>query len=159
MTLAVEIAQSNVVKRTRGNSEVFDDTIQEPATDLVNLPAEATLDASIYPAATRHAGRSRFRYHTARYAPRRVMLTGGTGYLGAFILYELTVRRNLPAFALVRAENADAGLARLVNVMKKYKLIDDSIAARLRQLEQSIRTGAAHRIAASVELFTEGSPS
>jgi F-type H+-transporting ATPase subunit delta len=39
------------------------------------------------------------------------------------------------------------------------KLIDDSVAARLRQLEKSIRTGAAHRIADSIDSFTEGSPS
>jgi len=39
------------------------------------------------------------------------------------------------------------------------KLVDGTVAARLRQLETSIRTGAAHRIAASVDSFSEGSPS
>ncbi len=39
------------------------------------------------------------------------------------------------------------------------KLVDGTVAARLRQLETSIRTGASHRIAASVDSFSEGSPS
>ena len=36
------------------------------------------------------------------------------------------------------------------------KLIDSSVAARLQQLGQTIRNGAAHRIADSVDSFTEG---
>lgn len=53
----------------------------------------------------------------------------------------------------------DASILGGLKIRVGDKLIDGSIAARLRQLEQSIRTGAAHRIAASVESFTEGSPS
>ncbi|MCH2135077.1 MAG: ATP synthase F1 subunit delta [Phycisphaerales bacterium] len=39
------------------------------------------------------------------------------------------------------------------------KLVDGTVASRLRQLEHSIRSGAAHRIAASTDSFTEGAPS
>jgi F-type H+-transporting ATPase subunit delta len=53
----------------------------------------------------------------------------------------------------------DASILGGLKIRVGDKLIDGSIAARLRQLEQSIRTGATHRIASSVDSFTEGSPS
>ena len=53
----------------------------------------------------------------------------------------------------------DASILGGVKIRIGDKLMDGSVAARLRQLEKSIRTGAAHRIADAVDSFTEGSPS
>jgi len=91
--------------------------------EFINLPLEASLETSIYPAASRKGGMSRFRMAMSRFSPRRILLTGGTGYLGAFILYNLAVIQNKPTYALVRAKDADAGRGRLVSTLRKYGLL------------------------------------
>ena len=91
--------------------------------ELIDLPAEASLDASIYPAASRRGGMSRYRMAMSRFSPRRLLLTGGTGYLGAFILHNLCIVQNKPTYALVRAADVDAGRARLVATLRKYGLL------------------------------------
>ena len=122
MTLAVCRAKNSlIVVKTRSNSEaIADKNVVAPKS--VDLPAEAVLEPSIYPAASRRAN-SRFRYHVAIYAPRRVFLTGATGYLGAFLLWEFAVVRRVPTYALVRAKDDRAAQMRLVDTLKKYELI------------------------------------
>jgi F-type H+-transporting ATPase subunit delta len=53
----------------------------------------------------------------------------------------------------------DASILGGLKVRVGDKLIDNSIATQLRQLEHTIKSGAAHRIASSVDSFIEGSPS
>lgn len=53
----------------------------------------------------------------------------------------------------------DASILGGLKIRVGDRLVDGSVAARLRQLEHSIRSGASHRIAASTDSFTEGSPS
>jgi thioester reductase-like protein len=47
--------------------------------------------------------------------PRHILLTGATGFVGAFLLYELLQRTQAKIHCLVRANNPDEGLKRLQN--------------------------------------------
>ena len=51
----------------------------------------------------------------------------------------------------------DASMLGGLKIRVGDKLVDGSIAAKLQQLEQTIRSGAAARIAANVDSFSEGS--
>ena len=68
---------------------------------------------------------TRYRMAMSRFSPRRLLLTGGTGYLGAFILHNLCIVQNKPTYALVRAADVDAGRARLVATLRKYGLLGE----------------------------------
>ena len=53
----------------------------------------------------------------------------------------------------------DASILGGLKIRVGDRLINNTLAARLRQLDHSIKHGAAHRIATSVDSFIEGSPS
>jgi len=109
--------------------------------EIFNLEEEAELDDSIYPAATRKAGYSRFRQSQAAMRPQRVFLTGATGFLGAHILYQLLKGdQHVVVYCLLRVscdttgmneEDAhdathDAGMRRLLDQMASQNLDVDS---------------------------------
>jgi len=54
--------------------------------------------------------------------PRVILLTGGTGYLGTFLLAELLMQTTATIYCLVRAENAAAGRRRLEDAMAQYDI-------------------------------------
>ncbi|WP_330460381.1 amino acid adenylation domain-containing protein [Streptomyces sp. NBC_00820] len=83
------------------------------ATRRSGLAAEAVLDPSIVPAGgpVRSAA-----------APREVLLTGATGFLGAFVLRELLKRSDAVVTCLVRAGDADAAEHRLRHALLRYGL-------------------------------------
>ena len=130
MTLAVTNAEkAAAVVRSRSDSEaILDDPenkfVNFPVPATIDLPAEANLEVSIYPAPSRRSN-SRFRYGTAAYAPRRIFLTGATGYLGAFLMWEFAVKRGLPTYALVRAGSDEEAQRRLVETLRKYEMIGE----------------------------------
>jgi thioester reductase-like protein len=62
---------------------------------------------------------------------RRILLTGGTGYTGAFLLRELLDRSSAEIDVLARADNADDAVARVQRNMESYGLWRESDAARL----------------------------
>ncbi|OXM69563.1 thioester reductase domain-containing protein [Amycolatopsis vastitatis] len=51
-----------------------------------------------------------------------VLLTGGTGYVGAFLLHELLRQTTHRVYCLVRAEDEAAGLARLAAAATRFRL-------------------------------------
>ena len=80
-----------------------------------NLTAEARLDDDIRPTFSNHAF----------VPPDHVLLTGATGFLGAFLLRELLAQGASTVHCLIRAENdLQAGL-RLREVLRRYGLSDD----------------------------------
>lgn len=87
----------------------------------VDLAAEAQLDEDIRPSAP---GSS---HDTGRAQPREILLTGATGFLGAFLLRELIERTNARVSCLVRARDADQARARLVANMQRYELWEDRL--------------------------------
>ncbi|WP_158857587.1 non-ribosomal peptide synthetase [Streptomyces sp. NRRL B-1347] len=52
--------------------------------------------------------------------PRHVLLTGATGFVGAFLLRELLERTDADIHCLVRAPSREAGRARLDDVLRSY---------------------------------------
>jgi amino acid adenylation domain-containing protein/thioester reductase-like protein/non-ribosomal peptide synthase protein (TIGR01720 family) len=82
---------------------------QSPST--VNLVAEATLDASITPS---------FYQGTSCGAPRNVLLTGVTGFVGAFLLDELLTQTQGNIYCLVRSDSAQDAAIRIEETLNRY---------------------------------------
>ncbi|MEL6468401.1 MAG: thioester reductase domain-containing protein [Cyanobacteria bacterium J06623_4] len=59
-------------------------------------------------------------------------LTGATGFLGAFLLYELLQQTQTTVYCLVREHSSSkSGLSKLRDCLSNYKLWDDSFESRL----------------------------
>ncbi|MBP2337563.1 thioester reductase-like protein [Saccharothrix coeruleofusca] len=65
-------------------------------------------------------------------APSHVLLTGATGFLGAFLLRELLRASEATVHCLVRAEDEAAGLAKLEANLRWYRLRDEVDTSRVR---------------------------
>lgn len=63
--------------------------------------------------------------------PRNVLLTGATGYVGAFLLDALLRDTDADVYALVRADSEQAGLERIERALRTYKVWDRSFSARI----------------------------
>lgn len=87
----------------------------------VNLAEEAVLDPAIYPQGIFDGIKQ----------PKRIFLTGSTGFLGVYLLRELLDKTNADIYCLVRAVDADAAKQRLINNLKRYSLWDSAIASRI----------------------------
>ncbi|MCC7358230.1 MAG: amino acid adenylation domain-containing protein [Anaerolineales bacterium] len=93
------------------------------ALTVADLKAEAVLDPSLT-VAQREAA------HAA--APTQLLLTGATGFVGAFLLHELL--QAWPAaqvYCLVRAPSREAGRERLRKNLSNYHLWDETLATRI----------------------------
>jgi amino acid adenylation domain-containing protein/thioester reductase-like protein len=66
--------------------------------------------------------------------PRAVLLTGATGYLGAFLLEQLLERTSARVFCLVRAPDEAQALARLRSSMTTYRIWKDAYLPRITPL-------------------------
>ncbi|DAZ98711.1 TPA: hypothetical protein N0F65_006743 [Lagenidium giganteum] len=93
----------------------------------VVLPLEAALDSSIYPAATRKAGYSRYRVEMVSKRPRNILLTGCTGFLGAHLLHSLLKDTNATVYCLVRASSSESALERARQALNKFDLLDEHL--------------------------------
>jgi thioester reductase-like protein len=65
-------------------------------------------------------------------APRHILLTGATGYLGAYLLRELLERTDAQVHALVRARDLDHGMTRLAEAQRRYGIAVPLPADRVR---------------------------
>ena len=61
----------------------------------------------------------------------RVLLTGATGFLGAFLLHELLVTTDSTVHCLVRARDTEDGSRRVLENLRSYGLDTGSSAGRL----------------------------
>jgi len=66
--------------------------------------------------------------------PRRILFTGATGYLGAYLLAELLERTDCEIYCLVRADTVDAAFERLRNNAAYYGLSAELPSERIRPL-------------------------
>lgn len=64
-------------------------------------------------------------------APQTLFLTGATGFLGGFLLHELLKQTDARVCCLIRADNPEAGLARLAAKLKAIGVWEDAYAQRL----------------------------
>lgn len=58
--------------------------------------------------------------------PRKALLTGATGFVGAFLLYELLYQTDYEIYLLVRSRGLEHAAYRIKKNLKKYQLIEDS---------------------------------
>jgi thioester reductase-like protein len=63
--------------------------------------------------------------------PRHILLTGATGFLGAFLLRELLDRTAAEVHCLVRARSIEAGRVRLRQTLQTYSLWHDDLEGRI----------------------------
>ncbi|BAY62992.1 polyketide synthase thioester reductase subunit HglB [Calothrix brevissima NIES-22] len=102
--------------------------IQDTNTGAVNTPpaldlnAEAVLDPTIRPDALPSVTITE---------PKHVFLTGGTGYLGAFIIKELLEQTNADIYCLVRAANPQEGKSKLEKNLQSYAIWDEKYKSRI----------------------------
>jgi len=91
--------------------------------DVERLESEAHLDKHITPVGL----------PTTNYLnPANVLLTGATGYLGAFLLDTLLRRTDATVYCLVRSKSPERALERIKKNLELYRIWDDAYAARLR---------------------------
>jgi amino acid adenylation domain-containing protein/thioester reductase-like protein len=88
----------------------------------LDLAREATLADDIAPAgiATRSSDE-----------PRAILLTGATGFLGAYLLHELLARTSADIYCLVRADDEAQARERLQTALARFDLGDESAAPRI----------------------------
>lgn len=114
--LAAELSPS----LTRG----ADASAPRPHANVVSLRDEAQLDPQLVFA-------QRTELVASAAPPRSVLLTGATGFLGAFVLAELLEQTTATIRCLVRADTAADGLRRLGDVLGRYDLPALTLGARV----------------------------
>jgi thioester reductase-like protein len=70
------------------------------------------------------------------------LLTGATGFLGAFLLEELLRAAAQPVYCLVRCRDSADGLRRLREVLESYRLWDDAFAGRIQAVPGDLTQAA-----------------
>ncbi|MEA5514995.1 thioester reductase domain-containing protein [Nodularia sp. UHCC 0506] len=89
---------------------------------VVNLAAEVVLDATIDPSNA---------VSMSVDEPKHIFLTGGTGFLGAFIIRELLQETDADIYCLVRAANVEEGKSKLQKNLEQYAIWDEKFNSRL----------------------------
>jgi thioester reductase-like protein len=92
------------------------------AQTVIDLRAEVALDPAI------NAAGMPFEAITD---PAAILLTGATGFLGAYLVRELLDQTNAEIYCLVRASNAEEGRRRIQRNLEAYLLWDPTLADRI----------------------------
>ncbi len=87
-----------------------------------NLAAEAVLDETIRPVSTSF---------TFNPNPENIFLTGGTGFLGAFVIYELLQQTDADIYCLVRATDSTLGKEKLKKNLEAYGIWHEEFSPRI----------------------------
>jgi thioester reductase-like protein/non-ribosomal peptide synthase protein (TIGR01720 family) len=87
-----------------------------------NLTEDAILNATITPKNCADL---------AQQPPRNILLTGATGFVGAFLLDELLRYTEATIFCLVRANDEQAALARIKTTLAGYKIQNPTLENRI----------------------------
>ncbi len=113
----------NIESLSQRLAEESEDTkVITDTTPLVDLKAEAVLDSSIRPVTISFQ---------LVVDPERIFLTGGTGFLGAFLIEELLQQTQATIYCLVRAVNVEEGKNKLIKNLQQYALWDDKFNSRI----------------------------
>ncbi|BAY50145.1 amino acid adenylation domain protein (plasmid) [Scytonema sp. HK-05] len=89
---------------------------------VTNLNAEAVLDETICPVGISVESIAH---------PARIFLTGATGFLGAFLLYELLQQTNADIYCLVRSSNVEEGKKKIQANLQSYSLWNECFSSRI----------------------------
>ncbi|MEL7407802.1 MAG: amino acid adenylation domain-containing protein, partial [Cyanobacteria bacterium J06558_2] len=90
--------------------------------EKVDLSAEIFLDPEIVPGGNPV---------NITATPKSILITGATGFLGAFLLHELLQQTTADIYCLIRAENKTQAKERIENKLKSYLLWDDGLSQRI----------------------------
>lgn len=88
----------------------------------IDLQAEVILDAEI---------RASVPFFGSVRQPKQLFLTGATGFLGGFILYELLQQTQATIYCLVRASSLEKGKRRIQSNLEQYLLWDNNLSSRI----------------------------
>ncbi|MBD2452351.1 amino acid adenylation domain-containing protein [Nostoc sp. FACHB-152] len=89
---------------------------------ILDLEAEAILDPTI---------NSQTASLDLAFEPTNVLLTGATGFLGAFLLHKLLEQTQTKVYCLVRASDVKEGNERIKSILKSYKLWEQNRSSRI----------------------------
>ncbi len=120
LSQAIEAAQSNG-QYPSSNDRVHDQQSLLGTMSLAELQAEVVLDPEI----------TSGDLPPAKADPGHVLLTGATGFVGAFLLRDLLRDSAATIYCLVRADDPQMGMARIKQNMATYGLWDEGLAARV----------------------------
>jgi len=90
--------------------------------DALDLKAEAVLDPTIYPNGITY---------NQNVSPVTIFLTGATGFLGSFLLYELLQQTQADIYCLVRSNTIESGQKKIQSSLESYLLWDESFNSRI----------------------------
>ncbi len=90
--------------------------------NIIDWNKEIILDAKIYPDGY---------YQKPTIETNNILLTGATGFLGAFLLFELLQQTNAKIYCLVRATNSAAANKKLQNSLESYLIWNESFSQRI----------------------------
>ncbi|HKI53270.1 MAG TPA: amino acid adenylation domain-containing protein, partial [Anaerolineales bacterium] len=108
---------------------------------MAELKAEAQLDENIT------AGELVYKHIDE---PKQILLTGATGFVGAFLLHDLLKQTSADIHCLLRAEDIDKGKQRLKRNLNSYALWDNSFADRIKPVLGDL---GKHQLGLSDETF------
>ncbi|HET8682332.1 MAG TPA: amino acid adenylation domain-containing protein, partial [Micromonosporaceae bacterium] len=91
--------------------------------EVLDLAAEARLAGDVRPSPGAHV-------HSVRH-PQHILLTGATGFVGAFLLAELLRTTEATVFCLVRAASAEEGRGRIRDALTEFGIWDPATAGRV----------------------------
>ncbi|MEH2323382.1 MAG: thioester reductase domain-containing protein [Nostoc sp.] len=115
--LAEEVEDGPPVQDTKAAS-----SNTNTAPSILDLSAEAVLDPTIHPGAASNVLVGE---------PKNIFLTGGTGFLGAFIIRELLQETKADIYCLVRAANAEEGKSKLQKNLHQYAIWQEEFNSRI----------------------------
>jgi amino acid adenylation domain-containing protein/thioester reductase-like protein len=110
------LAQSIETAQNMGYS-----TVAITSNNQIDWQAEAVLDPTIRP-------ETPIKYPTNT---ANILLTGATGFVGAFLLYELLQQTHANIYCLVRATNSEEGKKRIQSSLELYLLWNESFSNRI----------------------------
>jgi amino acid adenylation domain-containing protein/thioester reductase-like protein len=116
MPTIASLAQSIETAQKMGYS-----TLAINSKNQINWQAETVLDPAIDPKSSTQIST----------VPTQIFLTGATGFVGSFLLYELLQQTQSNIYCLVRANSLEEGKNRIENSLKSYLLWDNSFSSRI----------------------------
>ncbi|MEG4533980.1 thioester reductase domain-containing protein [Microcoleus sp. D2_18a_D3] len=90
--------------------------------NCINLDLEATLAPDIYP---------QEKISPVEFLPKTILLTGATGFLGAFLLRDILAQTQADIYCLVRAKDRQSGAKRLQENLEYYGIWQKEFKARI----------------------------
>ncbi|WAR18423.1 LGRD-like protein [Mya arenaria] len=129
---------AEVIRRKRYNQSTNEHGVLKSKSDLRELIIhDSELDSSFFP----HPERRRsvqlkpdtapLHRQTFGRQPKNILLSGVTGFLGAFLLSEILEQSNSHIYCMVRESTESRGIGRIIDNMRKYGLWKFEYASRI----------------------------